>query len=46
MPSFPGLDRDAMQFWHELGSEMSMLWPDADDSGRFHASSPGWRTNG
>jgi uncharacterized protein (TIGR02453 family) len=25
-PSFRGFDRDAMQFWHELASEMSREW--------------------
>ncbi len=25
-PSFGGFDRDAMQFWHELASEMSKEW--------------------
>ena len=25
-PSFRGFDRDAMQFWHELASEMSKEW--------------------
>jgi len=24
--SFRGFDRDAMQFWHELASEMSKEW--------------------
>ena len=25
-PPFRGFDRDAMQFWHELASEMSKEW--------------------